>query len=193
MGGAYIALFAMYATLEDRTHGKSSHVCATRTSPEWEVKSETHLSAALLLQIIDSGYNRKAWHGPNLRQSLRGVSAEDAAWRPEPGRHNIWEIAVHAAYWKYTVRRRLRGDPRGSFACKGSNWFVRPSSLALNKEHAWLEDKRLLEQEHQKLREAIAQARSHRIPLEHIYGVAFHDIYHAGQIRLLRRLRSESE
>jgi len=157
------------------------------------MKRDTHLSDPLLSQIIDSGYDRKAWHGPNLRQSLRGVSAEDAAWRPAPGRHNIWEIAVHAAYWKYTVRRRLRGDPRGSFACKGSNWFVRPSSLALNKEHAWLEDKRLLEQEHQKLREAIAQARSHRIPLEHIYGVAFHDIYHAGQIRLLRRLRSESE
>ena len=98
------------------------------------MKRDTHLSDPLLLQIIDSGYNRKAWHGPNLRQSLRGVSAEDAAWRPAPGRHNIWEIAVHAAYWKYVVRRRLRGDLRGSFACEGSNWFVRPSPTAHNKE-----------------------------------------------------------
>jgi hypothetical protein len=54
------------------------------------MKSETPLPTALLSQIIDSGYNRKAWHGPNLRQSLRGVTAEDAAWRPAPGRHNIW-------------------------------------------------------------------------------------------------------
>jgi len=157
------------------------------------MKRDTNLSSALLLQILDSGYNRKAWHGPNLQQSLRGVSAEDAAWRPAPGRHNIWEIAVHAAYWKYAVRRRLRGDPRGSFACEGSNWFVRPSSLAHNKKRAWLEDKRLLEREHQRLREAVAQVRSPRIPFEHIYGVAFHDVYHAGQIRLLRRLRSRGE
>jgi hypothetical protein len=155
------------------------------------MKDGSRFSSALLLQIIDSGYNRKAWHGPNLRQSLRGISAEDAAWRPAPGRHNIWEIVVHAAYWKYTVRRRLRGDPRGSFACDGSNWFVRPSPTVRNREKAWIEDKRLLEREHQKLREAVAQARSHRIPFAHIYGVAFHDVYHAGQIRLLRRLRSD--
>ena len=165
------------------------------------MKRETHSPTALLLQIIDSGYNRKAWHGPNLRQSLRGVSAEEAAWRPAPDRHNIWEIAVHAAYWKYAVRRRLRGDPRGSFACEGSNWFVRPGLVSHSKvgasgacpsEKAWREDKRLLEREHQKLRGAIAEARNYRIPLAHIYGVAFHDVYHAGQIRLLRRLRSVS-
>jgi hypothetical protein len=146
---------------------------------------------ALLLQIIDSGYNRNAWHGPNLRQSLRAVNAEDAAWRPAAGRHNIWEIAVHAAYWKYAVRRRLRGDPRGSFACEGSNWFVRPASSAHSNEKAWLEDKKLLDEEHVRLREAVvswAEARSDKGLLPQVYGIAFHDVYHAGQIRLLRRL-----
>jgi hypothetical protein len=146
---------------------------------------------SLLLEIIDSGYNRKAWHGPNLRQSVRAVNAKDAAWRPGPGRHNIWEIAIHAAYWKYVVRRRLRGQPRGSFACEGSNWFVRPSSSAQNNKKAWREDKRLLEEEHQKLRKAVAElagAGSPTVPLSQISGVAFHDVYHAGQIRLLRRL-----
>jgi len=148
---------------------------------------EKDSSLSLLLEIVDSGYNRKAWHGPNLRQSVRGVGAKEAAWRPGPGRHNIWEIVVHAAYWKYAVRRR---QPRGSFACEGSNWFVRPSAGTHNEE-AWREDKRLLEEEHQMLREAVAelaQARIARVPLSQIYGVAFHDVYHAGQIRLLRRL-----
>src|SRR5271157_5077262 len=89
---------------------------------------------SLLLDILEQGYMPKAWHGPNLRQSLRGVSAEAAAWRPAPGRHNIWEIAVHAAYWKYVVRRRLCGGKRGSFILKGSNWFLRPEELS---EKAW--------------------------------------------------------
>ena len=61
-----------------------------------------------LLMIIDQAYDRVSWHGTNLRGSIRGLSAKDAAWRPRPGRHNIWEVVVHAAYWKYAVRRRLR-------------------------------------------------------------------------------------
>lgn len=147
-------------------------------------------SIALLLEIIDEAYEKRAWHGPNLRQSLRGVTAKDAAWRPAPGRHNIWEIALHAAYWKYVVRRRLRGDRRGSFPLAGSNWFVRPASLT---EKAWQLDRALLDLEHRKLREAaleLAGASRRKIPSALIFGVAFHDIYHAGQIRFLRRLRA---
>jgi hypothetical protein len=95
----------------------------------------------LLLSILDEAYEKQAWHGPNLRGSLRGISAGQAAWRPGPGRHNIWEIAVHAAYWKYAVRRRLTGEKRGSFPFKGSNWFQRPESIS---EKAWQDDLRLL-------------------------------------------------
>jgi hypothetical protein len=81
---------------------------------------------ALLLQAYDQGYDHKSWHGPVLRGTLRGVTAEQAAWRPAPGRHNIWELAVHAAYWKYSILRRIRRMDRGSFPFPGSNWFPRP-------------------------------------------------------------------
>ncbi|HEX6209678.1 MAG TPA: hypothetical protein VF136_02805, partial [Methylomirabilota bacterium] len=64
----------------------------------------------LLLSQIDQAYDHRSWHGTNLRGSVRGVVAEVAAWRPGPGRHNIHEIVVHAAYWKYAVRRRLTGE-----------------------------------------------------------------------------------
>jgi len=149
----------------------------------------------LLKQILEQGYSRKAWHGPNLRQSLRGVSARHAAWRPAPGRHNIWEVAVHAAYWKYALRRKLRGEKRGSFSLKGSNWFTRPAN-GITDEKAWREDLALLDQEHQKLLDAVAgmaAGKTGKIPSHFIFGVAFHDVYHAGQIRLLRRLRARGE
>src|SRR5215467_5821723 len=80
-----------------------------------------------LVAMIDEAYAGPAWHGPCLRGALRGVTAEEAAWRPASGRHNIWEVAVHTAYWKYAVRRRLTAEKRGGFAEKGSNWFTRPS------------------------------------------------------------------
>jgi DinB family protein len=149
-------------------------------------------SHELILALLEEGYSRKTWHGPNLRQSLKGVSASQAAWRPAPGRHNIWELALHAAYWKYAVRRRIDGGKRGSFILKGSNFFARPEK-GKTTEAAWRADLALLEREHLALREAIRRVlktpRAKKL-LPVLYGVAFHDIYHAGQIRLLRRMMS---
>jgi len=145
--------------------------------------------AALLLQLLDEAYEKKTWHGPNLMQSLRGISARAAAWRPRPGRHNIWELTIHAAYWKYAARRRLLREPRGSFAVEGSNWFTMPKAVT---EKAWRDCRQLLDDEHRKLVAAVADPRHSRAVQKQrgmILGVAFHDVYHAGQIRLLRRLQ----
>jgi uncharacterized damage-inducible protein DinB len=147
-------------------------------------------SSELLLTILEEGYEKKAWHGPNLKQSLKGVTAEQAAWRPGPGRHNIWEVTLHAAYWKYAVRNRLTGGKRGAFVLKGSNFFPRPEKGKAS-ESAWKADKAILEEEHRKLLETVRQALrkpQNKRKLHMIYGAALHDIYHAGQIRLLRRL-----
>jgi hypothetical protein len=153
----------------------------------------------LLLDMVDRGFDKKSWHGPNLRGSIRGVDADLAAWRPAEDRHNIWEIVLHAAYWKYIVRRRLLGEKRGSFALKGSNWFPRPVTLS---EGAWQEDIDLLEQTHQSLREAIASlapadleakpAKSEYTNQAMIQGISAHDVYHAGQIQLLKRLAQQA-
>lgn len=144
---------------------------------------------ALLLQLLGEAYEKKTWHGPNLMQSLRGVSARAAAWRPQRGRHNIWELALHAAFWKYVARRRLLKEPRRSFAFKGSNWFAMPKAAT---ERAWRECRELLDDEHRKLVAAVADPRNSTAAERQkgmILGVAFHDVYHAGQIRLLRRLQ----
>lgn len=158
--------------------------------------AEAFSEIQLLLRMLDEAYSTKTWHGPNLKGSLRGLTAVNAAWRPGPKRHNIWELAVHAAYWKYVARRRLSGEKRGSFALKGSNWFARPFDSS---EKAWREDLALLDGEHGRLREVVAglklaalrftPATSKVSNLALICGVANHDIYHAGQIQLLKRLQ----
>jgi uncharacterized damage-inducible protein DinB len=149
-----------------------------------------------LLFLIEQSYNKKAWHGTNLRGSLRGLSAREASWRPSPGRHNIWEIVVHCAYWKYIIRRRILGEKKGSFPLKGSNWFQRSTNFT---EEAWIQDIRLLESCHQLLLDAVSQLTAgdlKRKPtgskvsnLAIIVGIASHDIYHAGQIQLLKRMQ----
>jgi hypothetical protein len=79
-----------------------------------------------LLDLLDESFDKKSWHGPNLRSAIRGVAATEAAWRPAGDRHNVWELTLHAAYWKYVVRRRILREKRGSFVLPGSNFFERP-------------------------------------------------------------------
>jgi hypothetical protein len=153
----------------------------------------------LLLRLLDEGYDKKAWHGPNLRGSVRGLSLEEACWRPGTERHNVWEVVVHAAYWKYIVRRRLLGEKKGSFPLKGSNWFARP---VVRTAKAWRSDLDLLEETHRSLRAAVAAFDPARLAvtpagstvsnLAMVSGVAAHDVYHAGQIQLLKRLARDA-
>jgi hypothetical protein len=150
----------------------------------------------ILVDLLDEAFERVAWHGPTLRGSIRGVNAARASWRPSPKRHSIWELAVHAAYWKYAVRQRLGGGKRGSFAYAGSNWFPRPAS---QNERAWKADVKLLVDEHRRLRAVVsglhARDLARRVAGRRqtfaytIRGIAAHDLYHAGQIQLLKRLQ----
>jgi uncharacterized damage-inducible protein DinB len=149
----------------------------------------------LLAELIDQSYNQKSWHGTNLRGSIRGLTAREALWRPSIHRHNIWEIVIHCAYWKYIVRRRILGEKRGSFPLKGSNWFPRTGKLT---ETQWRKDIQLLEESHRLLREVVTTIRAKdlkRTPRGStvdnamiLTGIASHDVYHAGQIQILKRL-----
>ena len=152
---------------------------------------------ALLLRVLADAYEGKSWHGPNLRGSVRSLPLAQALWRPARGRHNIAEITMHTAYWKYAVRRRLRGEKRGSFPLKGSNWFKLPANPT---ETDWKSYVRLLEEQHRLLLEAVRDfppaklqktTAGGRVKTEKIiYGIAAHDVYHTGQIRLLKALQA---
>ncbi len=150
-----------------------------------------------LLEVVARAYDRRSWHGTNLKGAIRGLRVDMAAFRPGPRRHNIWELVVHAAYWKYAVRRRLTGEKRGAFALRGSNWFERPDAGGLSTQ-GWRRDVALLDAEHRQLVQAVGRLTDRdltRVPAGNteswfalVAGIAAHDLYHAGQIQLLKRL-----
>jgi uncharacterized damage-inducible protein DinB len=150
----------------------------------------------LLVEILDHAFTGRAWHGTTVTGALRGVTPKQALWRPNRNRHCIWELVLHIAYWKYAVRRRLAGGKVAErFPRAPSNWPAvpeRPSPAA------WRADLRLLRDQHAALRAAVA-ALSERLLAarsptgawryaEQIHGVAAHDLYHTGQIQLIKRL-----
>jgi hypothetical protein len=155
----------------------------------------TDAALAPFLRQLDLAFDHTSWHGPNLRGGLRRLTAAEAGWRPAPGRHSIAEQVLHAAYWKYTVRRRLRNEKRGSFPLKGSNWFPQPEPFT---EVDWQRCIAVLDTEHELLRAAVAELDPRRLPdrvgsgrwtvADLVHGAAAHDLYHAGQIQLLKRL-----
>lgn len=157
-------------------------------------KPDSSLHAALL-RLLDEAYSRQSWHGPTLKGAIRGLVPEQAAWRPAPQRRSIAEIVLHAAYWKYTVRRRLTGEKRGSFPLKGSNWFPLPDPFDAR---AWREIGALLDAEHRLLHEAVAAVPPEQLAITPtgskvsnerlIRGICLHDVYHAGQIQTLKAL-----
>ena len=137
------------------------------------------------------------WHGgPSPVTALRGVSAAEAAWRPAPRRKSIWALALHIAYWKYTIRRHLEPGPIPRFPRSPSNWPAPPASAGAA---AWSRDIALLKEEHERLVAAAARVPAtalDRIPPagrrwtygQLLLGIAAHDGYHTGQIQLLKRL-----
>ena len=149
----------------------------------------------LLLEVVEQAFHAPSWHGTPLWGSLRGVTPREALWRPRAGRHCIWEIALHTAYWKCMVRRRLVRDAEIAFPRTPANW---PSLPERPTAAAWRADRALLAAEHTRLIRAIRALdpvllgrkgwRSKWSNAQHVYGIASHDLYHAGQIQLLKRL-----
>lgn len=154
-----------------------------------------HVAPAFTRLVIDSAFTGKGWQGATLTGSVRGLTLKEALWRPGPGRKCIWEHVLHCAYWKHAVVRALTGEEPPAFDRTPSNW---PSPPAKPTIRAWREDIALLKRIHTLLRKAVDRVdpddypklipnRKNRYGVL-IAGIAAHDLYHTGQIQLIKRL-----
>lgn len=153
----------------------------------------------LMAESVSPRAGRGAWHGgPTVVGALRGVSARQALWRPAPGRHSIWELALHIAYWHHIITQRLRGGERVPFPRSPADWPAVPDRPDAS---AWKRDRALIAAAHREVTATIGAipVQSYgRRPAgnrkwtfgETILGAGQHEAYHTGQIQLLKRLWS---
>ena len=136
-----------------------------------------------------------AWHGDALLQVLAGVTAEQAVAHPIPGAHSIWELALHLCGTFGLVLRRLNGD--GRQLSPDEDWPAIPEPSAEN----WAETLYELRRLNDELRQAVLRFPAERLddPLvpdpdytayTQFIGITQHNLYHAGQIALLRKALS---
>ena len=136
-------------------------------------------------------FEGSAWHGPSLKELVSDVTAEKAAARPLAGAHNIWEIVLHIAAWHEGARLRLAGQ-RAELSTE-EDW----PPVADKSEAAWLAALETLERNNQRLRAALDSLDEARLnePIVEgmssvyvtLHGIIQHDLYHAGQIALLKK------
>jgi uncharacterized damage-inducible protein DinB len=138
-----------------------------------------------------------SWHGPSLREALDGVTAVAAAAHPIAGAHSIWELVLHISAGHHLVLRRLDGDERN--LAPEEDWPPQPEAT----QAAWRRDVEELFALNRQLREAVRTFPEERLHLPLVSeppytaftqfaGLPQHDLYHAGQIVLLRRAQAHS-
>jgi hypothetical protein len=145
-------------------------------------------------RVLNEGYGSGAWHGPDLKAALADVSAAEAFWRPAAGRHNIAEIVLHHAYVVRSVSAQLSGKAAEPFILEGEDWFEVSDENTLS----WSKMLSTLDSQQQKLSALVADIESGAVtsPMSEaerfglVLGVTCHAVYHAGQIQLIKRLRS---
>jgi uncharacterized damage-inducible protein DinB len=141
---------------------------------------------------LKRAYEGEAWHGPSVREVLKGVTAEMAMKRPIANAHTIWELTHHIAAWAEIVRRRVSGE---TFTVTTEmDW----PPVADSSEAAWNESLSRLDRTQRELVDLVSGLAESRLdesateggPTIYVilHGVAQHHVYHAGQIALLKKL-----
>lgn len=151
-----------------------------------------------LADQLQRAFYRDAWCGASLLETLEGVSAGQAAARPLVRAHSIWEIVMHLSGWKRVVHRRLEGEQVR--LPKEGDW----PEVTDASEQSWQKTLATLKARHDALMIAIgglSDARLEDVLITEssretgggvscyvtLHGVAQHDLYHGGQISLLKK------
>lgn len=153
---------------------------------------------ARLADQLQRAFYADAWCGPSLLEALEGVNAAQAASRPLARAHSIWEIVLHVSGWKRVVQQRLDGQPVR--LPEEGDW----PQVTDTSEQSWQETLARLKARHDALLAAVRGLDETRLEdvlitessretgggvscYVTLHGAAQHDLYHGGQISLLKK------
>jgi DinB superfamily len=147
-----------------------------------------------IVKQLQRTFQGRAFHGPAVDEALEGVTAKMAAARSPGGAHNIWQIVEHMTFWQDTARRWLQGDRTRPEP--GTDW----KPVEDKSDGAWRKALWNLDRSNELLRDEVMLLDESRIE-EPIFdgfaktevvlrGIVQHNVYHAGQISLLKKMQS---
>jgi uncharacterized damage-inducible protein DinB len=156
----------------------------------------TQSEATRIAELLRRAFEGNAWHGPALLELLEDVNAATAAAKAMSKVHSIWELVLHIAVWDGAALRRLSGEkyqPTGDL-----NFPPMPTPT----EAAWRKAVAATKRTHDVLVKTVAalpdSRLGERVPGKRydfyhlLHGIAQHELYHAGQIAILKKAQGRS-
>jgi uncharacterized damage-inducible protein DinB len=148
---------------------------------------------AFLLHGWEIGYDKEDWYPP-LANALKGITAEQANWKPEGAPINtIWENVHHLTFYKERLLKRLTGEETENPQGLTNNDTFAVSSVEPS---AWEESVKKLDDVHHAIRDIIAGYSDQDLEREvpdpigtWLYSLILHDAYHTGQIIQICKLQ----
>jgi uncharacterized damage-inducible protein DinB len=141
-----------------------------------------------LASQLRRSYEGTAWHGPSLRELLAGVTSEQATAKHVSGAHSIWELVFHVTAWERQALAAVEGRKYETLAgdqdwppVQGT-WQAALDNLESASRSLGTAIRAMPEE---KLNESVEGTEYNFYFLLH--GVVQHNLYHAGQIALLKR------
>jgi uncharacterized damage-inducible protein DinB len=145
-----------------------------------------------LVQQLCASFEGEAWAGPSVREALNDVSVVTASQRAFRDGHTIWELVLHLISNDRMICDRLAGS-RFASPTPAELWSLQPYPT----DAGWQQSLCELETTHLMLRKAMAQVPdaqlAQKLPgrdhtwFDELNGCAQHNMYHAGQIVLLKK------
>jgi hypothetical protein len=135
-----------------------------------------------LLQLWDESWTDGIWFG-SWTKALDSLTAAQAAWRPKPGLHSIWQLVEHVVFWRQYTLGSIAGQPKLEADEVAARNFPEPKDVT---DAAWRAERHRLAESHRLMRDAIAKPDQ---PLDRLRYHLAHDANHLGQILYLRRMQ----
>ena len=156
--------------------------------------ADVHFEATRIADQLRRAFDGSAWHGPALLELLKDVDAATAAARPLPNVHSIWELVLHIAVWDRVACRRLSGEKCQPSGAENFPVVTKPTAAAWRKAVA---DAKRAHEIFVKTVAGLPDSRlRERVPgkkhdfYHMLHGLAQHELYHAGQIAILKKAAS---
>jgi uncharacterized damage-inducible protein DinB len=151
----------------------------------------------VLLRHLTYTFEVETWQPP-LAEAVKDLTAGQAAWKPGPERHSIWQIVRHITLWTQGVLEAWDGHPPDMKAIEARDW-----GEATGDDAAWQADVRALHDVTAKIKARVEasdeaflegkmpsyQGVRDQTAVLRLLAMATHDVYHAGQIRYIRALQ----
>jgi uncharacterized damage-inducible protein DinB len=144
------------------------------------------MSTQTIAQRLEVIYQGEPWFGESLQTKLKNVSEESAFKQPVNNKHSIAEILSHMEYWRKRFALEVQGKTLPEFS-ESENW---PDVTALKKQ-GWKKLQASFEETHKELVGLLEKSNGKKLSEElitNLNGMVDHDIYHLGQIGIVKSL-----